>query len=92
MATFFNCSGKWQARVTRKGLIPGVETIMRQTFSYKRAKETFHRRIMQALHCVQMPANSDFQPLPLRLIDACIASLACNARYATLQYWPPQSE
>ena len=60
MATFFNRCGKWQARVTRRGLLLSVETIMRQTFSYKRAKETFHRRIMRALHSVQMPANSDF--------------------------------
>ena len=59
MATFFNRCGKWQARVTRRGLLLSVETIMRQTFSYKRAKETFHRRIMRALYCVQMPARSE---------------------------------
>ena len=39
-------------------LLSGTKTIMMQTFSFKRTKEAFHRRIVRALHCVQMPARS----------------------------------
>ena len=54
------------------GLLSGVETIMRQTFSYKRAKETFHRRIMRVCTACKCLRTANSQPLPLRLIDVCI--------------------
>ena len=61
------------------GLLSGVETIMRQTFSFKRAKETFQRRIMRALHCVQMPAN-----FALRALH-CV-QMPANSEFPTITF------
>ena len=62
------------------GLLSGVETIMRQTFSFKRAKKTFQRRIMRALHCVQMPANFALRTLHCELCTACKCLRTANSQ------------